>query len=64
MDLISGVEKGFSKLEFLSCNTNINDDTLIGLVEICKSIKELELYVEPCNNNDEIIKLIDSPKKL
>ncbi|PKY44874.1 hypothetical protein RhiirA4_542175 [Rhizophagus irregularis] len=64
MDLISGVEKSFSKLEFLSCNTNINDDTLIGLVEICKSIKELELYVEPCNNNDEIIKLIDSPKKL
>jgi hypothetical protein len=66
IDLFSfnGIENCFSKLEFLSCNTNIKDDILIGLVDVCKPIKELELFVEPNNNNFEIIKLIDSPKKL
>ncbi|GBB83132.1 hypothetical protein RclHR1_00010014 [Rhizophagus clarus] len=61
---ISGADKCFSKLEFLSCNTNINDDVLSGLVEICKSIKALDLFVEPYQNNYGIIKLIESPKKL
>src|SRR2546430_17147998 len=62
MHLIPGVKHCFSELEFLSCSTSINDNTLIRLTEICKSIKELELIVY--NNNCGIVKLIETPKKL
>ncbi|PKC03991.1 hypothetical protein RhiirA5_422916 [Rhizophagus irregularis] len=53
-----------SKIKFLSFNTSINDHILIGLINICKSIKELELIIDLENNNYNIIKLIDSQKKL
>jgi hypothetical protein len=64
INLIPGAEKCFSELKFLSCSVNINDNVLTGLVEICKSIKELELLIEVHNNNYEIVKLIETPKKL
>ncbi|PKK71474.1 hypothetical protein RhiirC2_778366 [Rhizophagus irregularis] len=55
--LIPGAKHCFSEIVFLSCNTNrVNGNVLIGLAEICQSIKELELT--------EIIKLIDASKKL
>ncbi|GBB91006.1 hypothetical protein RclHR1_01810009 [Rhizophagus clarus] len=62
--LIPGAEKCFSDLKFLSCSVNINDNALTGLVEICKSIKELELFIEVQNNNYGIVQLIETPKKL
>ncbi|GBC04990.1 hypothetical protein RclHR1_00060003 [Rhizophagus clarus] len=62
--LIPGLKRCFSKIEFLSCNTCISDNTLIGLIEICKPIKELELFIEKYHNNPDIAKLIDSSKNL
>ncbi|RIA88657.1 hypothetical protein C1645_877231 [Glomus cerebriforme] len=62
--LIPGAKQCFSELQFLSCNTRMNDDILIGLTDICKSIKELELSIEVDNNNYGIIKLIEAQKKL
>ncbi|PKC62179.1 hypothetical protein RhiirA1_465498 [Rhizophagus irregularis] len=63
--LIPGAKRCFSEIVFLSCNTNrVNGNVLIGLAEICQSIKELELTIEPSNNSYEIIKLIDASKKL
>ncbi|RIA92252.1 hypothetical protein C1645_820935 [Glomus cerebriforme] len=62
--LIPGAELCFSKIEFLSFNTCIDDNVLTGLTKICKSIKELELFISRTNNNDEIIKLIETPNKL
>lgn len=53
----------FSKLKFLRCYTNIDNNILTGLSE-CKSIRELILFVESSNNNYEIIKLIKAQKKL
>ena len=35
-----------------------------GLVELCKSIRALELYIERGDNNREIVILIKIPKKL
>ncbi|GBC30855.2 hypothetical protein GLOIN_2v1777652 [Rhizophagus irregularis DAOM 181602=DAOM 197198] len=62
--LIPGFEQSFSDIEFLSCNTRINDNILVELTKICKSIKELELFTEVRNNNYEIIRLIETQKKL
>ncbi|CAB5201805.1 hypothetical protein RhiirA5_419229 [Rhizophagus irregularis] len=63
--LIPGAKHCFSEIVFLSCNTNrVSCNVLIGLAEICQSIKELELSIESRNNNYEIIKLIDASKKL
>src|SRR6185369_13385399 len=63
--LIPGAKRCFSEIVFLSCNINrVNGNVLIGLAEICQSIKELELTIEPSNNSYEIIKLIDASKKL
>ncbi|RIA81212.1 hypothetical protein C1645_881730 [Glomus cerebriforme] len=63
--LIPEAEHCFSELQFLSCYSTINDDILPGLTELCKSIKELELFiVEGKYYNYEIIKLIETPKKL
>ncbi|EXX53059.1 uncharacterized protein OCT59_029381 [Rhizophagus irregularis] len=64
INLISGAKHCFSDLEFLSCNACINDSVLSELTEICKSIKELELFIEKDNNNYGIIKLVESLKKL
>ncbi|GES85017.1 hypothetical protein GLOIN_2v1784962 [Rhizophagus clarus] len=61
---IPGAKLCFSKLEFLSCSTRINDEVLIGLIEICNSVKELELNIDMNNNNYEIVKLIKAIKRL
>ncbi|PKY29052.1 hypothetical protein RhiirB3_530247 [Rhizophagus irregularis] len=61
---IPGAKHCFSEIGFLSCNTNINDEVLNGLTKFCKLIKELELFIQDDNNNYEIIKLIETPKKL
>ncbi|GBB88547.1 hypothetical protein RclHR1_15090006 [Rhizophagus clarus] len=53
----------FSELEFLSCSTSIKNDILFGIIEICKSIKELEFIIEK-GSNYEIVKLVKTPKKL
>ncbi|GES84971.1 hypothetical protein GLOIN_2v1784962 [Rhizophagus clarus] len=62
--LIPGARLCFSELEFLSCNTRIDDEVFIGLIEICKSVKELELTIEMDNNNYEIVKLIKATNRL
>jgi hypothetical protein len=64
INLIPGVERCFSEIEFLSCNTTVNDKVLTGLTKICKLIKELELFIEVHSNNYGIVKLIQTPKKL
>ncbi|GBB91256.1 hypothetical protein RclHR1_18400005 [Rhizophagus clarus] len=61
--LIPGAKECFSKLEFLNFYGDVNEEILIGLSEICKSIKRLELYVT-INTNSGIIKLIDAQKSL
>jgi hypothetical protein len=62
--LIPNAKSCLSEIEFLSCNTNINDNVLTGITEICKSIKELELFIEMNNNNYGIVRLIEVPRKL
>ena len=62
--LIPGAKSCFSEIELLRCHTSINDNILVGLTEICKSIKELKLIIEKNNNNYGIIKLIETQKKL
>jgi hypothetical protein len=62
--LIPGAKQCFSELEFLHCNTSINDNVLFGLTELCESIRELELFSEYDGNNYKIVKLIEAPKKL
>ena len=49
IQLIPGAKSSFSEIEFLNCTTSINDNILIGLIEKCKLIKELELFVEVNN---------------
>jgi hypothetical protein len=61
---IPGAKHCFSGLGFLSFNTCINDDVLIGLTELCNSVKELELFIEEEDNNYGVAKLIGSLKKL
>jgi hypothetical protein len=61
--LYHGVERCLSGIEFLSCSTSINDNILIKLTEICKSIKELKLFIV-YGSNYGIIKLIEAQKKL
>jgi hypothetical protein len=55
--LIPGANLCFTNLKFLSYNTSINDNVVVGLTEICRSIKELELIVEEDYNNCRIIGL-------
>ncbi|PKK75312.1 hypothetical protein RhiirC2_863312 [Rhizophagus irregularis] len=59
---IPGARRHLSEIEFLSCNTSMNDNILIGLIDICKSIKELELSIDV--DNYGIIKLIKTREKL
>jgi hypothetical protein len=61
IQLISGAKRCFSNLEFFHCNT---DNILVGLSEICDSIKELELSIKTSNNNYGIVTLIKAQKKL
>ncbi|GBB98584.1 hypothetical protein RclHR1_03270007 [Rhizophagus clarus] len=62
--LFPKAERCFSEIEFFSCSANINDNVLAGLTGICKSIKELELFIEVNNNNNGIIDLINNQKNL
>ncbi|EXX52658.1 uncharacterized protein OCT59_016208 [Rhizophagus irregularis] len=62
--LIPESKQCFSDIKFLSCNASIDDYVLIGLIEMCESIKELEIFIEKGNKNYGIIKLIKSSKKL
>jgi hypothetical protein len=64
LNLVPGAKECLSEIEFLSCNTNINDKTLTGLMEICKSIKEFELFPELQDNNFGFTRLIKQQKKL
>ncbi|GBC06297.1 hypothetical protein RclHR1_06750001 [Rhizophagus clarus] len=64
ISLIPEVKQCFSKIIFLSCNADMNNNVLTGLAEICESIREFEIYVKEKDNNYEVIKLIDTPKKL
>ncbi|CAB5375816.1 unnamed protein product [Rhizophagus irregularis] len=62
--LIPESKQCFSDIKFLSCNASIDDYVLIGLIEMCESIKELEIFIEKGNKNYGIINLIKSSKKL
>ncbi|GES74361.1 hypothetical protein GLOIN_2v1787526 [Rhizophagus clarus] len=62
--LIPEAKNCFSEIEFLSCDASIDENILIGLAEICKSIKELELFVQMDNYNYGITKLIENQNKL
>ncbi|GBC20746.2 hypothetical protein GLOIN_2v1882079 [Rhizophagus irregularis DAOM 181602=DAOM 197198] len=65
LHLIPKAKDHFSDIKFLSCSTCVNNNILIGIMKICKSIEELELIVgEDNNNNNGIIKLIKSQKNL
>ncbi|RIA82240.1 hypothetical protein C1645_513276 [Glomus cerebriforme] len=61
---IPGAKYCFSELEFVSCNSNINDNILDGLTEICKPIKELKLFIDRKNNNYGFVKLIKAIERL
>jgi hypothetical protein len=61
---IPGAEHCISEIKFLSCNTNINDNILTGLIKLCKSIKELELITSENNNNYGIARLIETQESL
>ncbi|GES74645.1 hypothetical protein GLOIN_2v1881647 [Rhizophagus clarus] len=52
--LIPGAEQCFSELEVLYCLTSINENILIGLPDMCKSIKAVKLYVD----NNYIIRIL------
>ncbi|RIA99782.1 hypothetical protein C1645_811153 [Glomus cerebriforme] len=62
--IIPGAKHCFSELEFISCYTNMNDNVLDGLIEICKPIKELKLFIAKCDNNYGFVKLIKAIKSL
>ena len=48
----SALEHCFSELEFLRCNTSVDNVVLFGLTKMLKSIKELDIIVEEYNSND------------
>ncbi|PKC07771.1 hypothetical protein RhiirA5_417758 [Rhizophagus irregularis] len=62
--LIPGAKYCFSQLEFLHCNTSINTNVLIGLAGMCDTMRKLEFCIEKFDNNREIVRLIETPKKL
>ncbi|GES74633.1 hypothetical protein GLOIN_2v1783316 [Rhizophagus clarus] len=57
----------FSGIEFLSCNTNMDNNILSKLTETCRSIKKLKLFTMS-NVSEEnkygIIKLIEAQRRL
>ncbi|PKY55584.1 hypothetical protein RhiirA4_475151 [Rhizophagus irregularis] len=61
---IPGTERCFSEIKFLKCNGRVNDKNLIMLTKVCKSIKELQLFLYECSNNYGISKLIESQESL
>ncbi|UZO10576.1 uncharacterized protein OCT59_002156 [Rhizophagus irregularis] len=65
--LIPGAKNCLSELQFLSCNTSVNDNIITGLMGICNSIREIELSMlsnEKINSSYGIVKLIEAQKKL
>jgi len=62
--LLPGAKSCFLEVEFLSCSTSINYNILVGLIEACKLIKELDLFINAYNNNHGIIRLVEAQKKL
>ncbi|GBC10269.1 hypothetical protein RclHR1_00950006 [Rhizophagus clarus] len=60
---ILGANSCLSEIKFLSCNASVENNVLDGLTEICKLIKEVEIYFERCNNYG-ISRLIETQKKL
>ncbi|GBC00716.1 hypothetical protein RclHR1_03950012 [Rhizophagus clarus] len=64
IQLIPGAEHCITKVDFLSCHTNITDNVLYGLIKICKSIKKLELIINEKDNNYRIAELIENQKSL
>jgi hypothetical protein len=61
--LIPEAKECFSEIEFLMINEKVDKEIFIGLSEICKSIRKLELSVYE-NNVDGIIMLINAQKNL
>jgi hypothetical protein len=61
--LIPGARECFSEIESLIFNSDTNEEILIGLSEICKSIKKLEIYFYGSNHNGTIM-LIDAQRNL
>jgi hypothetical protein len=59
-----GAERCFSEIKVLSCETDIDDNILTKLTEVCKLVKELKLFIKRENNNYGIVKLIKAQKKL
>ncbi|PKY61284.1 hypothetical protein RhiirA4_550909 [Rhizophagus irregularis] len=58
-------EHCLSEIKFFNCSTNIDDNVLMGLIEICKSIKELELcFLVHEYHNNGIGRLIETQKNL
>ncbi|GBC11261.1 uncharacterized protein OCT59_025599 [Rhizophagus irregularis] len=64
LHLIPEAKHCFSNIEFIRCYTNINDSGLAGLIEICKSVKELELIINKNDNNYGVTRLIETQKSL
>jgi hypothetical protein len=60
---IPGARECFSEIESLIFNYDIDEEILIGLSEICKSIKKLDFYFYG-NNHNGIIVLIDAQRNL
>jgi hypothetical protein len=61
--LIPGAKECFSEIEFLIFYYDTDEEILIGLSEICKSIKKLKFHFYE-NNYNGIIMLIDAQKNL
>jgi hypothetical protein len=64
INLIPGVELCLSKIGFLSCSVSVNNGLLDLLIEMCTSIKDMELVIDSTDINYEIIKLIENQKRL
>uniref|UniRef100_U9U7T5 Uncharacterized protein n=1 Tax=Rhizophagus irregularis (strain DAOM 181602 / DAOM 197198 / MUCL 43194) TaxID=747089 RepID=U9U7T5_RHIID len=58
--LIPGAEHCFSEIKFLKCDGRVNDNNLALLTKVCKSIKELQIYIHKSVNNYGISKLIEN----
>jgi hypothetical protein len=53
-----------SKIKFLRCNGRVNDNNLAILTKVCKSIKELQLYLYKSGNNYGFYRLIVNQESL
>ncbi|CAB5366314.1 unnamed protein product [Rhizophagus irregularis] len=64
LHLFPGAKSCFSRIQYLNCSTSIKNELSDGLIELCKSIKVLDLFIEALNNNDGIIRLIRGQRNL